>query len=444
MAAQLHDADPAPLGRRIRDRRLARSMTQSDLSQGDVTVGYISKIESGQRRPDARLCTVLAERLGTTAEFLITGVEVDQAQENRLALRYAELSLESGDVAVAEERAATLLRSADLLSVRDTVDAHYLHARSLESLGRIDDAITELEEVIAAGTATLRWLPASTALSRCLRESGDLNRAIEVGNATLAQLAEAGLAGTDDAVQLAVTVAAAFFARGDVSHAIRLARSASADADAIGSAQARGSAYWNASVFEAGRGSTDAAIPLAERALALLGEGNDARNLARLRCQLGRMLLRSDPPEHVEALAVLRQAREEMTHSSASQVDFARCDATSARALLMAGDLDAARDLAAAAAAASEDLAPMVAADALAVLGQVAAGGGDQRLAREHYRNAVARLTAVGADRTAAQLWLELGALLDEAGDAEAARDAYLSAAVSTGLQIPLNTPVRH
>jgi Flp pilus assembly protein TadD len=86
----------------------------------------------------------------------------------------------------------------------------------------------------------------------------------------------------------------------------------------------------------------------------------------------------------------------------------------------------------------------MVAADALAVLGQVAAGGGDQRLAREHYRNAVARLTAVGADRTAAQLWLELGALLDEAGDAEAARDAYLSAAVSTGLQIPLNTPVRH
>jgi tetratricopeptide (TPR) repeat protein len=438
----LHD-DRGDFGRRLRDRRLALSMTQSDLAGNDVTVSYVSKIESGQRRPDAQLCEAFAARLGTTAEYLITGVEPNRADEVRLSLRYAELALETGEAADAEQRTSELLGPDTALAPDQTLEAHYLHARSLESLGRLDDAITELEGLLQAGPDGRQWVTATIALSRCLRESGDLNRAVEVGEAALARFAAAGLEGSDEVVQLAVTVAFAHFVRGDTSQAVRICREALGRADALGSAVARGSAYWNASIFESERGATASAITLAERALALLGEGSDARNLARLRLQLGIMLLRLDPPAGDEAHRHLTQARADLQSSSASPVDLARCDVALARALLIAGDTEGAERAATEARTTGAQIAPTVAADALAVLGQLAARGGDHAQARDLYHTAVAQMTSVGADRDAAQLWLELGALFEESGDPDAARDAYLRAAVSTGLRIPTSTSVK-
>jgi hypothetical protein len=45
-------------------------------------------------------------------------------------------------------------------------------------------------------------------------------------------------------------------------------------------------------------------------------------------------------------------------------------------------------------------------------------------------------LTSVGADRGAAQLWFELATLLEDVGDFDASREAYRSAAASTGLRV--------
>lgn len=437
LAAHLHDGDATVLGRRIRDRRLALSMTQSELAGSEVTVSYISKIESGNRRPDMKLCTTLARRLGTTATFLITGLEKSAADQVRLSLRYAELALESGEALDAERQTAALLDGAGRLPTAVRLEAGYLHARALEALGQIDQAIIELEPVVEAGPDTARCLQAAIALSRCLRESGDLSRAIEVGEAALARVAAAGVDGGDEAIQLSVTVAFAYHERGETGHAIRICRTAMAAAEAAGSAPARAAAYWNASIFESERGSTESAIALAERALAMLGEGNDSRNLARLRLQLGIMLLRLDPPDYSEARAHLEDARDRLLASSASPVDVARCDAYLSRVALGEGDLASAEDWAHRAQVTAGETSPSVAADALAVLGQIAAERADSELARHHYRAAVAVLTGAGSDREAAQLWLELGALLDTAGDPEAARDAYRSAAISTGLRVP-------
>ena len=80
-----------------------------------------------------------------------------------------------------------------------------------------------------------------------------------------------------------VSEAAAYCERGDTAHAVRLCSKAIAQAETLDSPRARASAYWNASVMQANRGDIVAAVPLAERALSLLSEGQDARNLARLR-----------------------------------------------------------------------------------------------------------------------------------------------------------------
>jgi Flp pilus assembly protein TadD len=90
----------------------------------------------------------------------------------------------------------------------------------------------------------------------------------------------------------------------------------------------------------------------------------------------------------------------------------------------------------------TQEIAPALAAEAASVLGMVASRAGDTSRAGEHYRNAVALLTGVGQDRQAAQLWLELGAELELLGDADAARDAYRRAAISSGLRLPAGLPV--
>jgi tetratricopeptide (TPR) repeat protein len=81
------------------------------------------------------------------------------------------------------------------------------------------------------------------------------------------------------------------------------------------------------------------------------------------------------------------------------------------------------------------DEAPLLAADAQSLAGQVAAARGDADGAKSAYRRAVFLLTGVGADRDAAQLWFELADLLEDVGDVDAARDAYRSAAASSGLR---------
>jgi transcriptional regulator with XRE-family HTH domain len=48
----LRKIDPAELGQRLRAARVAKGMTQTDLAGADVSVGYVSRIEAGQRRPN--------------------------------------------------------------------------------------------------------------------------------------------------------------------------------------------------------------------------------------------------------------------------------------------------------------------------------------------------------------------------------------------------------
>ena len=195
LAGQLHDADARELGRRIRDRRLSCGLTQAALAGGAVTVGYVSRIESGQRRPDVKLLESFATALDTTAEFLIHGIEPSRADEVLLSLLHAELSLETGDPAAAIAEIGRLLDdAAGPLPADLQRRARFLRCKALEALGRYDEAIIELERLVGGDTTTSAT-PMRIALSRCYRESGDLSRAVDVGEAALSALEEAGVDG---------------------------------------------------------------------------------------------------------------------------------------------------------------------------------------------------------------------------------------------------------
>src|SRR3954452_5179146 len=56
----LRAIDPKVLGQRLRAARVAAGMTQGQAAADDVTVGYVSRIEAGQRRPNAKVLELLA------------------------------------------------------------------------------------------------------------------------------------------------------------------------------------------------------------------------------------------------------------------------------------------------------------------------------------------------------------------------------------------------
>jgi transcriptional regulator with XRE-family HTH domain len=432
----LKDIDPSDLGQRIRALRVAKGWTQTDLAGGDISVGYVSRIESGQRRPNAAVLDDLASRLGVPADHLLRGVSAREFDEIKLMLDFAELSLESGESIEAEARAREGLDRAGRTSQEELAQrARYLLARALEGQGQLDDAIIELEPLVASKSGGLLRVNCAIALSRCFRESGDLTKAIEVGERVLDQLAGTPLDSADEAVQMAVTLAAAYYERGDAGQAVRTCRKAVTKAETLTSATARASAYWNASMMEAFQGSVSDAVPLAERALALLSEGQDSRNVARLRTQLGSMQLRLDPPDVKEAQHNLELAARELEESSAGSVDIARNDVALARAHFLDGNTGKAREMSSFVHLTVRETAPILAADAKTLEGQAAAQDGRTAVAADAYREAVFILTGIGADRGAAQLWFELAGLLEEIGEFDAARDAYRSAAASAGLR---------
>jgi len=433
-------SDPADVGRRVRDLRRRRGLKQAELAAGRVSTAYVSRIESGQRRPERDVLEFLAERLGTTADFLLTGIGRDEMADARLKLRYAELALHSGETEEAERLLRVMVEDAAGLLGQLRLDAEFALARALEAQGKLDDAIHVLER-LRGHVDVPNPLEVAIALSRCYRESGDLSRAVDIGERALTLAAELGLRGTDDAIKLTVTLAAAYFERGDTAHAHHLCQTAVEESEASSSPSARAAAYWNASAIASERGQLSASVALAERALALLGETMDDRSLSRLRGELGLLLLRAEPPDVDRAERVLERARAGLAANGGSDLDVARCDSGIALVRLHRGELDDATELARQARAGAGDRAPMVAASSSIVLGRVAWARGDAEGARGHYRDAVATLTSHAADRSAASVWYELGDLLDQAGDLTASRDAYRSAAASLGLRAERRVP---
>jgi tetratricopeptide (TPR) repeat protein len=427
--------DPVVLGQRLRLARLASGLTQGELADGVASTAYISRIEAGHRRPDLGVLDRLADRLGTTAEALLIGLRRDKRAEIQVDLDHAEVCLVSGNAAealVGVEKALGELPQEDTSGLRR--DALFLHAFALEASGKLDDAIAILEELTDTSPADLTWLRGQIALSRCYREAGDLAMSIEVGEKAGATLEEQGLAGLSEAVQLTLTVAASYFERGDTTYAVRMCSKAIREAEGLASTTARGSAYWNASIMASRRGSVDEGVALARKALHIFEQDADGRNLARLRTDLGILQLRLDPPEATAAKSNLERSARELDWTSSSPMDKAENQLALARANLLLGDITKAELQATAGYYLSREHAPLAAADALVLQGQVAACRGRSEDATNAYREAILVLSGVGADRRAAELWFELGDLLQQAGDAEAASDAYRRAAASTGL----------
>jgi tetratricopeptide (TPR) repeat protein len=433
------------LPQRLRDLRLAAGLSQAELAGDDLSASYVSLIEAGKRTPTTDALTVLAKRLGCTVDQLVSGVDGRSREEARLELAYAELALNSGEAEEAERRLRVLLSDAAVSATPELLAAASLAlAKALEARGLLEQAIAAYEQLLPGPQEDPAdgWLSLVVALCRCYREAGDLTHSVELAERALARASTLGLAGSDEEIELAATLVAAYHERGDVTRARLLASQVVSRAERAGSARARGAAYWNASLVASAHGRTREALQLAERALALYAEQDNARSLGRLHSAYAWLLLRQPTPAAAEALAQLEAASAALAETG-SQVDLAYCDIEAARALLELGRHDEAVDRAR---AGLDRLGPetrLQRASGLVVLGRAAAARGDESSARTAYQEAATDLAAVDASREAATVWCELAELCEALGDRDGALLAYRHATGHLGVPATVRLPSR-
>lgn len=92
-----HIDDLQALGRRVRERRTNRGLSQRDLAFDGCSYAYLSRIEAGTRQPTDQVLDVLAAKLGTTKRYLKTG------EHDPVELGLADAQLELTDL-TKEER----------------------------------------------------------------------------------------------------------------------------------------------------------------------------------------------------------------------------------------------------------------------------------------------------------------------------------------------------
>ena len=92
---------PVTLGQRVRQARVARGLTQSELADSRFSKQYVSQIERDQLRPTDATLRWIADRLEVDPQFLATGVDGRELERVESVVARGEASLEARDYAEA-------------------------------------------------------------------------------------------------------------------------------------------------------------------------------------------------------------------------------------------------------------------------------------------------------------------------------------------------------
>jgi transcriptional regulator with XRE-family HTH domain len=418
--------------------RIRKGLSQAQLALPELSDSYISLIESGKRTPTPDVLRLLARKLGCSAAYLLSGVEEEAQEKIRTTLDYAEMALHNGEATEARDRYAELLSDPHLAALPESARAaSWGHALALESSGALEEALGEfaaLVRVLSPDYDTAEWIRLHIAVSRCHREKGDVARSVAVAEGAFATVTARPGQWSDEAVKLGATLVAAYLERGDLVSARQLADRLIERADAVGSSVARMAAYWEAAIAARYQADFETAVTYGERALALLSEVADLRNLSRLRGEYGTLMLLARPHEAARARDELRRAMGEMTETAASEIDIARCLAELARAEIAMGEPGTAAEHASEALELLGSEPRLATAAALIVLAEARIRLGREHDAGQVLSRAMACLAQMEPSREAAEGWFHLAELLGETGTEQDRADAYRRALTCAGL----------
>ncbi|WP_326587637.1 helix-turn-helix domain-containing protein [Streptomyces sp. NBC_01294] len=289
-------------GLRLKALRQQQGLSQAALAGDEISTGYLSRLESGARKPTERVIAYLAKRLDVDrSAFYIqpSSSSLTQALSLAASTDSSEAIEDLIDVFATARDEDPLLRWQALWLIERYWHARREHAEELACLEELTAIADDLE------------LPAlqcrsKSRLARCLRAKGDVARALEFAVSAHQVAKQAGLPVSDEANALLalVSVEAEAGRLPDArAHAEELV-----ELVAEGSETLRSEALWTAATVCSRQGDDDAACAFLHQAMAILDSRVDPVLWARLRLAAASLHLQGSPPSTESARAHLNEA----------------------------------------------------------------------------------------------------------------------------------------
>jgi tetratricopeptide (TPR) repeat protein len=296
------------LGERLRQLRVAASLTQTDLAGDRFSKEYVSQIERGKTRPTRETIEWLAQRLGVDAGFLANGVSADERGRVDAALARAEALLEArrNDEALEEFES---IRSAVLATGMQELESRALAGEATARMrrGEVRESIAMLERARAlsegASFSDVERADVLFRLGVARYKLNSIQTAISLFDEAL-KLAERSEIPSDQLRSNVLAWRSRCYrrrrdleaAREDVERALELA-------EGLNDKRTAADIYFQASIIADREGHWVLARSYAERAKAAYEELSDRGNLGRLLNNLGGInFLLGHPAEAVDLL----------------------------------------------------------------------------------------------------------------------------------------------
>ncbi|HZQ02716.1 MAG TPA: helix-turn-helix domain-containing protein, partial [Gaiellaceae bacterium] len=270
------------VGERLRRLRVARGLSQRDLSSPGVSYAYISRIEAGARRPSVKALRKLAEKLGVTAEYLETGAQIADAEERELRLADLELRLRLEDELPVVELEQLLEESLAHADDNAAARACIALGNAADARGERAEAIKHLERAVGYSFVTAVTRPdVHLALARSYAAAGSPSRAVDLLERGLAELKELAPQDTATRVRFSTYLSYALTDLGELTRARAVVSEALFETDEATDPYTRVRLYWSLGRVSGEQGNWRAAIESFRRAVALLEVTDDTLSLAR-------------------------------------------------------------------------------------------------------------------------------------------------------------------
>jgi tetratricopeptide (TPR) repeat protein len=407
-----HVDDPAAVGRRLKDARLAAGLSQRQLSFPGCSPAYISRIEAGDRIPSLQLLREMGRRLGVSEDYLATGRERALVEEDELVT--ADVAMRLDDRETAQQLFTDAL---------DRATTPEDEARALAGLGQLafregdpHAAVEQLEAALARNGRKLRDDAAvSDTLGRAYAMVGELEAAIGVFEGSLSHAQE-----QDDfvsTVRFSVLLANALIDNGNLARAEELLGQTLAKVNDSNDPLVLARLYWSQSRLHTFRNDNRSAARYARKALDILELTEHTYQTARAHQLLAHIEIDRGHAEH--GLELARKATE-LLGDSGSSLEHAVFSLEQARALAKLGENEEAASLAMAISGQLVEADPQDAGRAYTLLAEIYDEIGDHDRAIELYELA-AEMLEVAPNRYLVQAYSRLAELLEAAGRKDAA-----------------------
>ncbi|WP_354638586.1 helix-turn-helix transcriptional regulator [Kitasatospora camelliae] len=302
--------DQPEFGRRLRQLRQQRGMSQADLTGTGMSAAYLSRLESGARPPTERAVAYLAERLDVPAEAFDLAADCDLADALAAALSHSD---STGDAEV-RDMLAHALASTAAADPTTRWQALAQLARLQGSLGEAQperDTLTRLTVLSDELGRPALQVHARLRMARCARGLGDATAARQAVREALA-LGERHHVHVPAAelTRGRLLLVSAEAELGDLAEAARLGTEICEKLERTTGALAA-EVYWTLATVRTRQGDFPGASALLQQAVEALDSREDLTLWLRLRLAAASLALQALPPRievaqsHLDTLAPL-------------------------------------------------------------------------------------------------------------------------------------------